>query len=904
MFYSWGTTLTPDGLRLAACCILDRLKTYESTQLAGHGMTALPLVSACVTLGKGRYTGVAIRKERKTYLSGRRVEGRPDPNRPVVVIDDSLSSGTALRDAIGALEAEGLSVEGAIALVGFPGRGGIEWATANGYRVEVLLDITTDLGMELHSSPEPMPPLPRTHSSPPFPNGLAPATLARLTAGHVLRQGTSPTAPAELDRAYDGRGGVFVSFRRRSDDHRVARDGAWHFDADAFDAPADVVAATIRTLRTSRGAVHLGNLASLKVAVTFLGPLEPIAPRQLDFDRYAIVVRDMQGVRAGGALPNTQVFTSEVEQYRHARERNARIGPTEPHVLMRQEVEKAVESGERWPAYGVPDGPELAWTTDATFGAAVTNYARSLLPGEPQAPAPTDELLPSSFEAIAVTLYHRGTLGAGIAWGHSNIADLIKDAALRALRSAERTPGREVEPRRITVSVTVLHEAEQLGVAPLSFVATKVRRGLDALRADSAQHSATLLPGALVYNGWSKQHLVQEAAKRTQAPVGAAFTTYRTASWANDALGLRQLRSGFPVRSGDDDDDSHEDNIRSLVAYTLRNNSSAGIPLYYLNPVTGRRSPVGTGPRQLHALYSLDRAGLLLDKPSWRTAASRGLDRYLGDHDPRPGGFAARTGGPLADAIALRALNAPDSRFAQHPGVRPIAERLIRMVHENGLIAASAVRLDVVQDLEFLPGAVLAALASQPELLERIPTPWWPKMLRRQRHRFHVLRGWGHVGWQMQGWAAVYRHQREDEQATFVFELADWAIDRQLEVKGAFLEELSPEEPSFNTGFLGEGIAAAWATALMAGDADRATRYERAWQAANRFMRTLLIRPDDTFCFRSPEAAVGGVRLTPSRADIRSDSVSHWLNALVSGAEVLEHPTQTATSATGSLREV
>jgi hypothetical protein len=68
-------------------------------------------------------------------------------------------------------------------------------------------------------------------------------------------------------------------------------------------------------------------------------------------------------------------------------------------------------------------------------------------------------------------------------------------------------------------------------------------------------------------------------------------------------------------------------------------------------------------------------------------------------------------------------------------------------------------------------------------------------------------------------------------------------------------------------------------------------------------MRTLLIRPEDTFCFRSPEAAIGGVRLTPSRADIRSDSVSHWLNALVSGAEALEHPTQTATSATGSLRE-
>jgi len=145
----------------------------------------------------------------------------------------------------------------------------------------------------------------------------------------------------------------------------------------------------------------------------------------------------------------------------------------------------------------------------------------------------------------------------------------------------------------------------------------------------------------------------------------------------------------------------------------------------------------------------------------------------------------------------------------------------------------------------------------------------------------------GQVGWQLQGWSAVHRHYRSDDQAGFVFELADWAIDRQLDTSGAFLEELSPDEPSFNTGFIAEGVAAAWSTAVLLGETNRATIYEASWRRANRFMRNLLIQPEDTFCFRDPDAAVGGVRLTPSRADVRADSVSHWLNGLVTGAAIL-----------------
>ena len=122
-FYSWGLSLSQEGLRLAARELLRALEGFGSTQIVSYGYTGLPLLAACVLEGGGRYTGLSIRETRKPYLTNRRIDGAVDRSRTVVVIDDSLSSGTSLHKAIVALEDEGLEVEGTAALVHFPFRG-------------------------------------------------------------------------------------------------------------------------------------------------------------------------------------------------------------------------------------------------------------------------------------------------------------------------------------------------------------------------------------------------------------------------------------------------------------------------------------------------------------------------------------------------------------------------------------------------------------------------------------------------------------------------------------------------------------------------------------------------------------------------------------------------------------
>ena len=314
------------------------------------------------------------------------------------------------------------------------------------------------------------------------------------------------------------------------------------------------------------------------------------------------------------------------------------------------------------------------------------------------------------------------------------------------------------------------------------------------------------------------------------------------------------------------------------------------MPAYHVNVVTGEVEYRDFGPRQLHALAGVDRAAALLDRPIWREAAERGFASYLAFRQRLGAGWAFTGNPPLSDAILVAAVGHSDHPLQDHPEVTQAVRRLVDSVHPDGRISYYPQRLDVLQDFDFLPGAVLTALGQDAAHLDDLGPSRLGQVLRWNRNRFRRLRSWGMVGWQTQGWAAVHRIHPDSETAAFVFELADWSLDRQLATSGAFLEDLSPEEPSFNSGFISEGIAAAWKTAEAVGDSERAARYREACEGANRFMRRLVVAPEDTFMAAEPERVIGGVRLSPTSTLIRADSVSHWLHTLVSGAEMARQP--------------
>jgi orotate phosphoribosyltransferase len=893
MFYSWNCSLTARGAHLAGRLILDKLRSFNSRQLATFGYTGVPLMVASILQGHDRYTGLVIREARKVHGTSRRIDGPADKSQPVVVIDDSLSSGTSLRQAIAALEEDGFEVEGAIALVNFPYRGGLEWASALGYRVEWIFDAWKDL-----STPRPayLPGHKRLNdekwAEERLPDGLDPATAARRVATHYLRTGTMLLPPERFAREMDGRGGVFVSFRERDSDHRLVRDGFWHFDPEDADPCRDLVLATVKTLISPRGVVTLENLPKLKIAATFFSTLEKVVPGKLDFMRYGVVVRSAGAeIKTGGALPNTQLYTSEVEQYTHARLRNAKILPAEPHDLFRHEIVKCVEPGEYWLPYGTAPDPASDWMNKEAIGKALTERARAALQAAATktalgGPALPDGLIPAPVFAVAVSLYHRGVAGCFVTWSGSLDACVVR-AATRALSDArfvERNKGKGIED--LMVAVSVLHDREWLGETTLDKAAIKLRMGADTMSVQQGDRRGFLLASVGPHFNWGKERFAKELlAKAGIDKPPYTWCTYQTATWLETPQGVRKIVSGFPERGRSPESaEQWAATVDLLGSNIARNIGANGLPEYAYYPVTGQRMVRGSPARLIHALAALDEAGRELERPAWRAAAARGVRHCLRKLGQRNGTLTLCLPGlapsAAADCQLLFAAARAELPDATTNAVDALAARVRGMAQPDGRVTDTPHGLGVASDHDFLPGAGLLALAHyagarrDPSFVKSVsPQLEW------YRRRFRLLHPWGMVGWQTQAWAAMHALTNDPEHAAFVFEMADWAADRQLERTGAFITELSPTGPSFHAAFLAEGMAAAWGLAQRTGDAARARRYAHSCHEALRFMTKLILYPEDGFCLHDPKRAVGGVRCDLTTSYVRIDFVSHTVMA-------------------------
>ncbi|HEX3594928.1 MAG TPA: AMMECR1 domain-containing protein, partial [Polyangiaceae bacterium] len=539
--YSLGATLaSSDGMTLAAKGVLDLVERFGPCQLAAHGLTAAPLLGAVIALSGGRYSGLLIRTTLKDYGLRRYVEGRAT-DLPVVIIDDSISAGTSFRRAARLLEHEGHAVAGTACLVEFPRRGGRERAEACGYRVEALFDVWTDLEMPVpdyvpgHLRGDPAPWDERT------PSDLQPADAAMLVARHFLTHGRALLPPARFGMAVDARGGTYVSFREIRSDRRLARDGFWHFRTEDANAERDLVLATVKAVRAGR--LELSQLDRLKCAVSFFGPLRSARVADLDYERLGIVVRGKHWPKTGGALPNTQVFTSEAQQLRHARRTNAGLGDFEPHDLYVHEIVKHVESGHSWPLFGtaVGEGPE--WIRDPRVGEQAQRTAYATLKGEP---SDGDPFSPSGFAGAAVSIYRSGIAGCSIAMGEE-LHDCVRRATAAAAQDRRFDRSKTDSPRgAATLVVSLLHHPEHWGTLPREAAERKLRVGRDTVWVRQGERQGVLLDSVPVHYNWDRKAfigaLIDKA--RLRAPP-YDWTAYQTASWIVSAGRAMIMDRGF-----------------------------------------------------------------------------------------------------------------------------------------------------------------------------------------------------------------------------------------------------------------------------------------------------------------------------------------------------------------------
>ncbi len=125
----------PHCLSTIADAFADRVGPDD--KLAGVALGAVPLAAATSVAADVPY--VIARKQRKEYGTGNLIEGRLDEGEEVVVLEDIVTTGTSLVDAIEALRAAGATVNRALVVVDREEATGRQTVEEAGVEMEALV---------------------------------------------------------------------------------------------------------------------------------------------------------------------------------------------------------------------------------------------------------------------------------------------------------------------------------------------------------------------------------------------------------------------------------------------------------------------------------------------------------------------------------------------------------------------------------------------------------------------------------------------------------------------------------------------------------------------------------------------------------------------------------------------
>jgi AMMECR1 domain-containing protein/orotate phosphoribosyltransferase len=893
MLDSLAVTLSPRGAELAGRCILELLKRFDGHQIATYGLTGVPILQSCL-LQDNRYRGLLVRKERKQHGSLKLIEGVIDPSEPVILIDDSVSSGTCMTEATERLEAAGLRVEGGISLVRFGWHNGYALMQERGYHMEAVYDIWTDFIAHMDDEEQPLANPSKWFpafewSTERAPEHLHPAELARVVVNEYLSTGKLLRPPESLDKKYDTAGGAWVSIRSRASVYRRhARGGFWHFPGEVSRSAAeDVVLASLSTAASlPAGQEGVKIVDESAFAVTFFGVLELCNPGQLDNDRYGIVVRSLERrERMGGALPRMPGIVNEWAQFQHARIKNAKLVSFEPYELFRHEVLKVVEPGGKWQPTGVPLPEEVPWQKDKKICGQIVERARDLvlgrLLGRTETTSPVaDDLLPENVESIYVSIYIDGHLRGCMGQRLRRLDDDLKKIVGAALDD-ERFMGRSpVNADSVAVTVSFLFDPLEIGQADPEEVVNYYRHGDQTLMVYQGDRIGLLLP--FVASFWNLDAVsfaksVIQKAGLSEPPYN--WCRFDSATWFAGSEGTWLTVGGFgpPANDLPPIDELIERLGKLHSGYLLKHLREDGSFFSGYQPFHNRLFESVDIARQAHGAWVLARAYRSLGGDDVKNAADTVMDNLLSKQSSFE--TVAETSFLL---LALANLPKDDPRRASMKDLAATLWLSIELPH--GRVSTHNNPDDPSPEIfqDYFPGQVLLSLAVA---CEQHVTAIDEERLRRSfqyyRHRFRYKRHFGQVTWLLQAFSAWWQATRERDFAEMTFEIADWLLGYQQDKTGAFINDHQPDTPGYTTAVYLEGIAAALTVATSLADDTRREAYFDSLTRGFGFLDQLIIQERDRSILPNIDWALGGLRQGIHYSEIRTDFVQHSLSAIL-----------------------
>lgn len=915
MLNSLAISLTHEGIQLAAACLLEVLGKFEGRQIATYGTTAIPLVTACVMQGGGRYEALLVRKERKAHGSLRLIEGRLNRDEPVIIIDDSVSSGISMQKCRDALEADGFRVEGGICLVRFGWYGGFGLMQEQGYHMETVFDIDRDISPCIDSEPKVLQNPTKYYLETSLPwsadkasEGLTPTALARLVLKEYLDTGKLLQAPEQLDQAYVHQGGCFISLRQKNQIHlRHARDGFWHFPGERCFCPSqDVVFACWQTARRlPRGEQGLKLLEDSAIAVTFFSKLEACTVGELDNDRYGVVVRSNERpTKMGGALPRMPGLATAGQQFNHAFYKNAQLVSFEPYTLYRHDVFKYVEEDVQWQPTGVGVAANSQqWFDSAAIARLITQRARTVIKAQitQTEAADTTELpvdLCSPLDALYLSVLFKGQLqgcmGKSIKHLDEDVCILAR-AVLADQRFTKQFNAENVD--QLVLKIYLLHAPLELGAYQPDEVMAPVRFCEQALMAHQGDKSGILLPDVPILFNYDEKAYVAEVLDKagiTRPPY--AWLRYDCQSWLDDGHQVYPLQKAFPCSNLTQIESAQLPALAQLWAsYIQRQCLEDGSFYFFYTPFANQLQQIQDKVRTAHTLWvliraqqaqlsSVDPTQLAATLSFLKTGLRKNAEKIWLSEATSPEDVKNDT--VAGSALLLMALSAHQLRSLEDTELASsLAQLLWKAIDQHGRVRCfiHGDKLPAKEDepyQDYIGGQTLLALALAVKAgLTHIERTQWTKALRYYQHRSQYKRRADLVSWLTQGLGACWQLEPQTNLATTIFALVDWVLAYQSQQDGGFTTRQQTGRPDYMTAVYLEAVGVALTIAKQIKDQLLIERYQRACDLGFAFLDKQTVQARDASVLPNLAWAEGGLRQSTTHSTMRIDFTQHALSA-------------------------
>lgn len=515
---------------------------------------------------------------------------------------------------------------------------------------------------------------------------------------------------------------------------------------------------------------------------------------------------------------------------------------------------------------------------------------------------------------VVVRLRRSGYLLAMTSAGLSPVALAVRDAAHNAMERIVKTMegARDLLPH-ILIEIEIVGPSQALSISSDWTTSKVIDEYIEAgvhgvvLMGPTIKHR--FCPTEIFTSNRILSRALKDIATKTHSSPAQLIKTklmrFRTLHWIQEKpdtpiINLLRGMTTIPLYAITRENLDHA--IDQLANYMAYRQLDTGLFSYEYEPATNRYSEKNNLLRQIGATLAMSVHATWSGATASTAAADMGIRYHLQGLTDLPHldhtSFIATA--DLSNKLGVTALLC--LAMTEHPESQQFTDEIERLVNgmlwlqrPSGMFVTTFPPAEEIKSQNYFPGEALLAMASQFRRQPSAPiADAFDRAINFYRDYFRKHRSTVFAPWQISAFSIMTKRTKRSDYAEYVFELADWLAEKQLNASNSRYAQLWGGIPGDESIYVGvstasylHAIADALSLAKAMGDSKRVQRYEQVVRLAARFVIQLQIRPQEAYYIRSPQDAVGGIRATPTWPRLRIDHCQHALIALIKARQVL-----------------